>query len=475
MAAQGQAYNLDINERGSEAYNATQRLFQALVPLLRGDDLAQDERDGLVQIAEEAAEANELAGQAADRGMTLARTEQAVPVLTRMPNFNRDNLVNEYPDLRNKRIKDFSGSEGPEVCRTWLAKLMNTANLERLSEQATINMLHAASYGRAGEMINNAMARNHTLEQIVRELETAFGNVLDPETAKQEIETFSRKTGENILEVSLRIETLAKMACRFDINPEAAIERTCRDTLFKLLHPEVTSRIINKESLRKTMGQEPFNFTDLKTQTEQIERQVAQLMRKSSSFTMWKDKSVYSESKPSSINMISDNTETTIDTNQGEEEEDIAELINFIRAYKKQPRNFRRPFRSSNSSQNTSMKSYKDNLHKLQQKTQITQDINQVETRSEDTMEQLKAEGIFEVAEGILHVPDGRGAYYQVRYKDLNVSPLGCWKCGDESHQAFGKNKALCPYKAYPLVKKCTNCNIGGHAPSLCIRSPKNE
>lgn len=489
-AANPNGYNTDPNERHQDTFENLPAFMQQINDIVQGLQIADPQKQAFANTATTIRDAARLSADQARRGAALARIDRETPLLTTIPDFARPNLRNVCPNIRDIKIKEFSGAnKDPSMCRDWLNRIMNTARAENLTEEATIQLLQKLSTGNVAYQVAQAIQKNDSLSNIIRRIEVTYGGVLDPANARAELRKFTRESGENASEAAIRIQLLAQMACRFSQTPVEDAEKLSRETLISTLDSEVESRLEQKEGQRLAGGIEPFQIADLATQIDMIENRVEQLRKKDNERT--------SDSKRQ-IDGITNVVEAMAPGYEMTPPEVVAFLQQQIDR-RQNPGGNRGAFRGGNQrgrggypwkpwrpQRFNPMGPPQEEAPLRAQMEPPTENVDFVYAVmaeiDQDELEEIEEEGILLINDGVM-VPDGpdrnRRNFYQVRYKDLGVQPDECWKCGKKGHRAFGPQKRFCPYQNQPLTKACAKCGKGGHKPEICVnmgpeQGPKN-
>ena len=113
-------------------------------------------------------------------------------------------------------IPVFTGETGTIAITSWLARVFNLCQANRLTWESGINLLIQGSSGGAADFIDEMRQEGKTVHQIVQQLEMRYGDLCTPEEARVRVNTMPRREGEELSTFIDRLRSMARMATRLE-------------------------------------------------------------------------------------------------------------------------------------------------------------------------------------------------------------------------------------------------------------------
>jgi hypothetical protein len=186
--------------------------------------------------------------------------EEQTPVLTKVP--TSWGTEDKIPFQLKKQIDSYSGElhrDGPVFA--WLKSFLDLCVELELTERASLTALRRCCRGRALDVIDSATDlatnKNPRMIDVVRDLESSFGDLQDPIRARSQVHSCKRQHGEKLLDFSRRLMAIAKMATRLVLPLERRSEEI-NSLVFPVLlanvKPQHKTRYMDMLSQRKLQG-----------------------------------------------------------------------------------------------------------------------------------------------------------------------------------------------------------------------------
>jgi hypothetical protein len=204
------------------------------------------------------------------------KSEEEVPIASSLPTLGNTIAI---PDLRNLKLTTFTGDTGKEGrqavdCIQWLDRVLRVASTHTLTEITVIHLIEMHTGGSAAQTMYNSVRENLSLTGVIRALEIRFADLMQPDQARQLVNSLARTPGETLGQLSDRIRRLAFMATRLD---QADVKLDNEITLatvnfLRCLPPRVKDDVENLTKNRRIGGLKPLDYSSLLAVSEQYER-----------------------------------------------------------------------------------------------------------------------------------------------------------------------------------------------------------
>ena len=287
--------------------------------------------------------------EAARQGLAAAQASKAREVNTRQLRS-----ITSVPDaaygvnanvgavrLNTSLIFDASTSDTAKVF-DWLTRILDLAQLNTLTFEATKSLLIQASGGSVTGFIRRLRDEGRSLHQIVQQLEMRFGGLCSPEEARARCTVMPRKEGEELTKFLDRLGIMAQMASSHlptaaerSRNKDSIIENNIRRVLPISVRNILEERIV----ARLRTGLPAFTVPELEQECLELERRRAER------------KSEIKGSRPGSKRVQAAYEECTTPEMSSEEDqadpgsdEEAIFVINQVAAFKKKWDNQKRPY-----------------------------------------------------------------------------------------------------------------------------------
>ena len=263
-----------------------QQTIEALISGIR--ELVRTTPDGQLTPEQRAAVDGHLQAQAGvlqAAGQQAGRTVANRP-LTPLPVFGQTANIN---GIRLNQLPEYGGPKdnSPEACLSWLEKIMDSAQANTLTEEATKDLLKAKATGLVYTSIAQMIRDQLALTIIVATLEVQFAGVIPASEAKTKCGRMEKDPKESVSTFALKLRKMAHIAAR---DEPTAVERTAMEreltatNLRRALPPSVKKDLEDREASRRDDGKPEWSLNDLIVQAELIDSRrqdrIAQMQEK---------------------------------------------------------------------------------------------------------------------------------------------------------------------------------------------------
>ena len=265
----------DLGAASKDLANQLMRISEAVRPFFEattdGEVAAAKARavtafGGLGRAASSLQMANEAVAQS-------IAPQDKIQISTKVPAGARWGVKVELPGPREYKLLDFYGKPSDkDTCTGWLRKVMEQCNSLELTEQVSIDLLKRHSMGTAAEVVELACMEERTMENVVRQLEINFANLVHPDIARQECGAMVREPKETLTDFALRIYIKAKMATRREIDQDKKMLELSKQTFQRNLNPLVKNHLKAIEHTRLAAGYKPLPLSSYVNQADQYEK-----------------------------------------------------------------------------------------------------------------------------------------------------------------------------------------------------------
>ena len=183
---------------------------------------------------------------------------------------------NNIANIRMHNVPNFSGSSSDtlDVVR-WIGRIMILGESHNLSFPAAINLMIQASSGGAADYVEQMRAEGKTFLQIVQQLEMRYGDLCTPQEARVKCNNMPRKEGESLPDFIDRLRTMARMACRLEVDDAAMrleIDRLVENNIRRVLPTSVRNALEERVINRSRMGLPAFTAREVEKECLDLER-----------------------------------------------------------------------------------------------------------------------------------------------------------------------------------------------------------
>ena len=441
----------------------------------------------------------------------LARRERSTPLFTTLPSSFGD--TNSLPDAKTYSIPNFSGKyditdkKSDKIpCLNWLQRVIDTAVSNSLSETATIQLLDRHSGGEVMIAIDDAKREGLPLSQIVHQLESRFGGVINADQAHYQMGSITRKSGETFSHLHTRIRNMARMATRDDGAEALRNElQLSKQHFIRCLPEEHYKQFKHEERQRNARGEEDFTYAEMIIEINRIDAllNVGKTDKEAEKQRAFLAKSTAGSSRSTRSESRYDE-EYTEEEGSYEDESDsfsaaLSEISDMEDTLKEQVlRIWRRKGKTFWRNKGTrgarggrrgrGGRLFKPYLSRRRRRRQRVNEVHEDESSNdvelsgdeEPTLDYSDEPVLLTEEDGtpyqcIMQIQctgNRKRTYTPLNLTRLNVGPHECARCGLQGH--------YCSSKACPLGRKpirpypCTMCNKGGHEAKFCQRKSKN-
>lgn len=464
-----------------EAQRATMAQLEAIFHKLE-TPLPAAVLDGIANQLNKAESLAKAADQSADND---------IPIATVLPPFDEywAQQRNDVPDQSKLPKTRFDGHN--DDCLSFLANIMSIAHNQKLSPNATCQLLQQTTKGPLSQQIRMDISQGKPLVEIIRTIEMRHAGIMSPTGAKLELRRLKKITPQNLHQITHRIQELALLAYRFEPDEQAKkklVDEAQREALWLALDPRDEAKMKEAEATRVLSGRPKFTYQQLYTTLNARYEQLG--IRSHTPGYAFGSRQSYRSDRAGTYHIAEDTGESSDDPDpaaDGDQDEGI-----LYTGSQHRPRRNKRDRRKDKEDYNRRdepkrrEEPRRQHDRKFRNLNRSTQRINQVvegeresDSDSEDFNE-FYAFGEDEILDAhthgfacdgqnlILHVGD-KTRNVRISPAKLNVEPDECMKCGLKGHRAFGDTSDKCPLKEYPLRDfKCFTCSKGGHIPTHC-------
>ena len=212
---------------------------------------------------------------ASDVSKTRERSVRELKPVTTLPAVEYGVAVNTA-NIRMINIPAFTGTnvDTIDVVR-WIGRVLNLAQSNGLTFDATRNLLIQGSNGAAASYIEQMKEEGKSLAQIIQQLEMHFGNLRTPEEARVSCNTMVRNPGEDLSTYLDRLRIMARMACRME--PNEAVRRRNNEELVgnnikRVLPASVSTSLAERVLNRSLNGLPALTVRELEAECLELER-----------------------------------------------------------------------------------------------------------------------------------------------------------------------------------------------------------
>lgn len=500
----------------------TDMVTRAVTNLIQGP--YRDEWDRVMQATQHHLDTAET-----NVGAAMIRMQARAPILTQLPDFERPNLVNEYPrEFPTKRPGPFKGTEGG--CLDFLDRVMSLAHNHRFTEALTINFLHECCNHKVGQRIMLEKRAGYNLEQIVRGLEERYGDIIDPELARTRLRSPTIVSSVDYQDHFEEIHRLVIMATRTTTHPADRLAEEARlalDATWACLDERMRRRMQKEQERHFEKYTTPFTARELQQKIHEhfvsvkTDREIAKV--RSHTTAKKATSSTSSRGHVAHINAVQedeplDSSDDEADASYGDDSDDgqLAEQLvclvkdqkpkrNFVprrkdappKAFRKKPKKPQRDD-STNSSINALIQMINQTFGgESMADDSDTSMVNHVNSRPQSDIEEEEQLVLYSAGE--LHemkkyslTPKGTGFVARIYGYDGQMKKVyitratlnmegpefddKCLRCVDGIHPTFGPENEPCQFHGLPFyASPCTRCKRGSHPAHLCKRPLLDE
>lgn len=454
--------NLDVNlgsnaqEASYELATAELALWQAIRQIVRhlpvGDnDITQARKNAFNTVYDKYTNILAQTQTVFDSTRKKTGTAQKAVLCTPLPNYDEVDPADQnrklrrqtnVPNQRDVKISMMTGdTQEPIECRMILRRVIDEADNRNLDEQTTIKFLKQYTSKAVYATICTLQDAGAGLEGIVRQLETQYCGLMEPDAAKKELQAVRRRRGETLIQFGQRIDDFAYLACRLDPDARKQQLLLAQKVFVDCLEPSLRldiNAIIRQREIGGFMELSQFELFSQANKLE-IERGIA---------------IGNGSPAPHLVCRVEE---------ESDEDEEIHDFecnrVFYGAGPRRNKQNRKQPFRT------------KPKFNKQTANVFAISDMPSQEPFINDEEEDILAEaGIaYDSNQEELLVPtDDTGTVLRVSAKTLNVGPDQCLRCGLKNHRCFSKQ---CPLKNQPIMPRpCTKCHQGGHMAKWCPR-----
>jgi hypothetical protein len=164
---------------------------------------------------------------------------------------------NNIANIKMFNIPLFQGSAADTIdIVRWLAKILNLAEANTLTLEATVRLMIQGSSGGAMDYINQMKQEHKTLHQVIQHLEMRYGDLCTPAEARIRCNSMVRKDKEGLSEFIDRMRLVARMACRLEpteaarmLEVDKLVEANTRRVLPESVRNHLEERIVNRSQV----------------------------------------------------------------------------------------------------------------------------------------------------------------------------------------------------------------------------------
>ena len=424
-------------------------------------------------------EGNRLAYQAGNASRLREQNTRELRPLTRVPLAPYGN-ENRFANIKMINVPVFKGTspDTSEVGR-WLSRVLGLAQSNRLSFEATINLLIQGSGGSACDYIEQMKDEGRTLHQIVQHLEMRYGALCSVEEARVKCNTMARKDSEFLPEFIDRLRSMAKVACRFTDDEaerrnqiETIVESNIRRVLPSSVRLALEERIVN----RNRIGLPAFTAREIESECIDLERKRQERRAELKQSVKKAGRHVHAVPE---VAYNSTDSEDSISEESESEEEGIFQLINEVR---QQRQRFERKGQQVDQRKifKKAVRNYNDKFAK-----RGDYDRNRDRDRDRRKDQHPTARQVVQGDQSIRRPPliNQQGPPERMdNVQNKNVFELlalancargQCIQCGMDGHLMA---RDQCPLKGKMLVDKpCVKCGRGLHNADDCVRTYQQQ
>jgi len=238
-------------------------------------------------------------------------------------------------NIRMNNVPSFTGNGGDtlDVVR-WISRIFTLAQAHTLTFESTINLMIQGSSGGACDYIEQMREEGKTLSQIVQQLEMRYGDLCTPDEARVKCNNMTRKDNEGLPEFIDRLRTMARMACRLELNEAArrtAIDILVEGNIRRVLPTSVRNALEERVINRSRMGLPAFTAREIEKECLDLERRRHERKVEINGASA-KKRVIHRVQEDESS---SDDSDTTSEDNESQEDESTTNLINEIRHVEK--------------------------------------------------------------------------------------------------------------------------------------------
>lgn len=458
----------NAQEAGYELANAVADLctaFTTAVANMQDAGLPQADRNTLTTALETAKDVATQAKDVYDSTRKKTGTAQKTPLVTPIPDYDAadpaaPNLklrrVTDLPNQRDLKISTLSGDRQEAIeCRTILRRIIDEADNRRLDEATTIKFLKQYSAKAVYATICALQDDDGSLETILRQLETQYCGLAQPDAAKKELQSIRRLRGETLIQFGQRIDELAFMACRLDNDArqhqQLLAQKIFVDSLESSLRLDVNAIIRQRE----IGGFQELSQFELFSQAHKLEIERGLAVSNSAAVP---PNVLYMHDSPTSDLPPDEATCNRIQYGAGP------------RRWNQKPPQFQQ--------QNFP---YRPPFRRPPQFNRRTANVFAISDSFDCPLvtpdeEQVLADAgvVFDPQSNELLVPtDTADQVLRISAQSLNVRPDQCLRCGQSGHRALSPS---CPLRNHPITPRpCSACQVGGHLAVHCVNRPSKN
>ena len=246
--------------------------LRTVVDALPNDILDQNTRLNVTNGLQEAARTAQAVIDSADNATRRVKSEEAVPLLTRLPPDGDE--LNPLPDPRLIRLSEYSGDNESRVpITTFLSKWSRICEDYDLSHTNALRLLQRHCSGRAALVLEDCEREGSDLAGVVRTFEVNFAHLTSPEACRMRLNDMKRESRESAGQLATRIRQMARAAVR-DYPADRQIQEELslsRMHFLRCLRYDIKTELNRKENMRKTNGLKEWTFFELVAQCESLE------------------------------------------------------------------------------------------------------------------------------------------------------------------------------------------------------------
>jgi hypothetical protein len=333
-------------------------------------------------------------------------------------------------------VPTFNGESGNTIeVINWLDRVMALARQHDLNYATSIELLKVCSSGGASLYIRQLQKSGSTLKDIVRALETRYGDLCTPEDAHIKCNTMPRKDGEYLTAFLDRLRSMAEIATRLVANEaekNRQVEAIIVRNMPRVLPPSVRMDLENRMLNLSRSGLRAMTSIEMEKECLDLER------RRNERRNL--DRGRHSGARAVQADNASEHSSSETDSDNGRDEYEV--YANAVRSMEK----------------------------RYQNKGRVPK-FDKIFRRAQRRVDQWKARrpGQANYAQGPPDkLPDKPQKSFTQMLADAKVERGECLQCGQAGHNARSDQ---CGLRGKPLVDRaCAKCGKGLHNPDDCPR-----